>query len=181
MKRTKTISRDLVKAAGFFIAACILAAIPSAAAAQASLPQVHLDAEGLAPRAIEDLTGTSIVRYYAQAWQDMATALESGQSGRLGEEFTGFAKDRLIKRIKEQNQTGVHIRMVDHGHQLKAIFYSSDGAEMQLVDHAQLEIQTFDGSKLLDTQSVPRQYMVLMTPGADRWYIRDLEETSVKP
>jgi hypothetical protein len=50
---------------------------------------------------------------------------------------------------------------------------------MQLVDEAQLEMQTFDGEKLIDTQSAPRQYMVLMTPGADRWYVRDLEEVSV--
>jgi len=33
---------------------------------------------------------------------------------------------------------------------------------------------------LIDTQSAPREYMVLMTPGADRWYIRDLEEVPAK-
>jgi hypothetical protein len=74
----------------------------------------------------------------------------------------------------------VHVRIVDHGHHLKAVFYSSDGAAMQLLDQAQLEIQTFDGNKLLDTQSAPHEYMVLMTPGADRWYVRDLEEVSGK-
>ena len=52
---------------------------------------------------------------------------------------------------------------------------------MQLVDHAQLEIQTYDGSKLIDTQNTPHEYMILMTPGADRWYVRDLEEVSAKP
>jgi glutamine amidotransferase-like uncharacterized protein len=51
---------------------------------------------------------------------------------------------------------------------------------MQLVDQAQLEIQIFDGNKLIDTQNVPQQYLVLMTPGADRWYVRDLEEVSAK-
>jgi hypothetical protein len=51
---------------------------------------------------------------------------------------------------------------------------------MQLVDRAQLEIQTFDGDRLLDTDSSPREYIVLMTPGADRWYVRDLEEVSRK-
>jgi hypothetical protein len=33
---------------------------------------------------------------------------------------------------------------------------------------------------LLDTQDSTHQYMVLMTPGADRWYVRDLEEVPAK-
>jgi glutamine amidotransferase-like uncharacterized protein len=63
---------------------------------------------------------------------------------------------------------------------VKAVFYSTDGSAMQLVDQAQLEVQTFDGNKLIDTQNAPQQYMVLMTPGADRWYVRDLEEVTAK-
>jgi hypothetical protein len=163
----------LVKAAIFAVSACVLAVAQSA-------PQVHLDAEGLAPRSIEELTGTTIVHHYAQAWIDLALALNSNQSDGLGEEFTGFARDRLVQRIKDQQQTGVHVRIVDHGHQLKALFYSTDGAAMQLLDRAQLEIQTFDGDKLLDTQDATHEYMVLMTPGADRWYVRDLEEIPSK-
>jgi hypothetical protein len=169
---------SFLKAASFAIAVCVLAIAP--ASAQASLPEVHLDAAGLAPRPIEDLTGTTVARHYALAWRDLATALESSQGGELGEEFVGFAKDRLQQRIGEQRQTGVHVRIVDHGHHLKAVFYSSDGAAMQLRDQAQLEIQTFDGSKLIDTQSALHEYIVLVTPGADRWYIRDLEEVSGK-
>ncbi len=165
------ISVRLLTLASFVIAAGVLAVGQSA-------PEVHLDAEGLAPRAIEELTGTTIVRYYAQAWRDLATALDANRTDGLGEVFTGFAKDRLTKRIGAQTKTGVHVRIVDHGHRLKAVFYSTDGAAMQLIDQAQLEIQTFDGSKLLDTQNVPHEYMVLMTPGADRWYVRDLEEVS---
>lgn len=157
----------------FFAASCSLAL------GQTS-PQVRLDADGLAPRPIEELTGTRIVQYYARAWHDLAAALDSSRTDNLGEEFTGFAKDHLTQRIADQKQTGVHVRIVDHGHQLKAIFYSSDGTAMQLVDQAQLEIQTFDGSTLLDTQNATHQYMVLMTPGADRWFIRDLEEVPIK-
>lgn len=156
----------------FLFASCVLMVSQSA-------PAVQLDADGLAPRSIEELTGTTIVRHYAQAWLDMADALDSGRVANLGDDFTGFARDRLIQRIAAQNRTGVHVRIVDHGHHLKAIFYSTDGTAMQLVDQAQLEIQTFDGNKLLDTQTAPHEYMVLMTPGADRWYIRDLEELPV--
>jgi hypothetical protein len=170
----KQISRSFFQAASFVLAAGVLAIAQAA-------PQVHLDADGLAPRPIEELTGQTIARDYALAWRDRAAALDSNSAQGLGEEFVGFAKDRLTRRISEQKQTGVHVRIVDHGHQLKAVFYSTDGAAMQLLDHAQLEIQTFDGNKLLDTQNAPREYMVLMTPGADRWYVRDLEEVSAKP
>jgi len=169
----RRISLRFLKIASFVIVSGVLAMGQSA-------PEVHLDADGLAPRPIEELTGTTIVRYYAQAWRDLATALDANRADGLGEEFTGFAKDRLTKRIGAQSKTGVHVRIVDHGHRLKAIFYSTDGSAMQLIDQAQLEIQTFDGSKLLDTQNVPHEYMVLMTPGADRWYVRDLEEVSAK-
>jgi hypothetical protein len=174
----KKISPRFVKAATFVIAACVLAIAQSSP--QTQLPEVHLDAAGLAPRPIEELTGTTIARHYALAWRELAGALESGRAEGLGEEFVGFAKDRLTQRISEQNQAGMHVRIVDHGHHLKAVFYSTDGAAMQLVDEAQLEIQTFDGSKLLDTQNATHEYMVLMTPGADRWYVRDLEEVSAK-
>jgi len=149
------------------------------AAAQSS-PSVHLDAEGLAPRPIEQLTGTAIVRAYTLAWQDLARTLESGRTERLGDNFVGFAKDRLLRRLQEQSKTGLHVRISDRGHSLKGIFYSTDGTAMQLVDHAQLEIQMFDGDKLIDSQTEPHDYVVLMTPGADRWYVRDLEEVSPK-
>ena len=170
--------KSIAKALTFAIAACAVAIAQSSP--QIQLPQVHLDAEGLAPRPIEELTGTTVARYYALAWRDLAKALESGKSDGLADEFAGFAKDRLVQRISDQNQTGVHVRIVDHGHNLKAVFYSTDGTAMQLLDQAQLEIQTFDGDKLIDTQNAPHEYMVLMTPGADRWYIRDLEEVSAK-
>lgn len=171
-----------VKAAAFAIVACALAiaqSSPQIHPSQTALPEVHLDADGLAPRPIEQLTGTTIARHYALAWRDLAGALDSSRT-ELSEEFIGFAKDRIMQRIGEQKQTGVHVRIVDHGHHLKAVFYSTDGTAMQLLDQAQLEIQTFDGNKLLDTQNAPREYMILMTPGADRWYIRDLEEVPAK-
>jgi hypothetical protein len=180
----KKMSPRVVQGVSFAIAASLLAfaqSSPQTHLNQVNLPEVHLDAAGLTPRPIEELTGTTIARHYALAWRDLSAALESGQAEGLGEEFVGFAKDRLPKRITEQNQAGMHIHIVDHGHHLKAVFYSTDGSAMQLLDQAQLEIQTFDGNKLLDTQSAPHEYMVLMTPGADRWYVRDLEEVSDKP
>jgi hypothetical protein len=147
--------------------------------ASESTPRGPPRRHGLAPRPIEELTGTTIARHYALAWRDLAGALESSQGEGLGEEFIGFAKDRL-QQNRRAKAAGVHVHIVDHGHHLKAVFYSTDGAAMQLLDQAQLEIQTFDGNKLIDTQNAPHEYMVLMTPGADRWYVRDLEEVSGK-
>lgn len=158
----------------------VCALMSGQSASREALPQVHLNADGLAPRPIEELTGTTVARYYSLAWHEMAGALESGQTTALGDEFTGVAKERLARRVNQQKQTGVHVRIVDHGHNLKAVFYSTDGAAMQLFDTAQLEIQTYDGDKLLDTQTAPHEYVVLMTPGADRWYVRDLEEVPAK-
>ncbi len=171
--KTQRISLLVVKAACFMVAVCGLTIAQS-------LPQVHLNADGLVPRPIEELTGTTIANHYALAWRDMAQALESGRTDGLGEEFVGFAKDHLAQRIAEQRKSGVRVRIVDHGHQLKAVFYSTDGTAMQLFDRAQLEIQTFDGSRLLHTEDATHEYIVLMTPGADRWYVRDLEEVSAK-
>jgi len=141
-----------------------------------SLPQVHLDADGLAPRPIERLTGQTITRHYALAWQEMGQALSANLSNGLGDEFTGLAKERLTKRISEQVAAGIHVRIIDHGHTVKALFYSTDGTAMQLVDLVQLEIQILSGDQLLSTDTSAHRYMVLMTPGADRWYVRDLEE-----
>ena len=171
--RPKKSLRWLAVVAVAITASCFLATAQEA-------PKVRVDADGLAPRPIEELTGTTIVRHYARAWNDLANALASGRADTLGEEFTGLAKDHLTQKITEQKKAGLHIRIIDHGHQLKAIFYSRDGTAMQLVDQAQLEIQTFDGGKLIDAQNAAHQYMVLMTPGADRWYVRDLEEVPVK-
>ena len=54
-------------------------------------------------------------------------------------------------------------------------FLSPAGDAMQLRDHADLEINVMDGQKVIHSEQVNLQYMVLMTPGADRWLVRDLE------
>lgn len=46
---------------------------------------------------------------------------------------------------------------------------------MQLRDEANLEMQILDGGKLIQSEQIKQTYLVLMTPGADRWLVRDLE------
>lgn len=140
-----------------------------------SLPQVKLNADGIAPRSIEELTGRNVTRDYAYAWRDLAAASQSNRPALLNDYFTGFAKDKLTQRIADQRRTGVTIRYTDHGHNVKAFFYSPDGGEMQLLDNAQLEIEVLDGGKMIHQETVTQSYLVLMTPGADRWFVRSLD------
>ena len=78
-----------------------------------SLPQVQLNADSIAPRPIEELTGRNVTRDYAYAWRDLAVALDNNNAGLLDAYFTGFAKDNFSQRIADQKRTGVHARYVD--------------------------------------------------------------------
>jgi urease gamma subunit len=167
----------LIHATVLTIAFCVSASAQSAA----NLPHVTLNADNLGPRPIEQLTGANIARNYAIAWGALAQALEQNRAGLLNEQFIGFAKDRLTQRITDQARTGIHVRIVDQGHRLKAVFYSLDGAVMQLIDEAQIQTQVYDGSKLIYSDTSPQHYLVLMTPGADRWYVRSLETSPSSP
>lgn len=142
--------------------------------ADSSLPQVQLNADSIAPRPIEELTGRNVTRDYAYAWRDLATALGNNNAGALDAYFTGFAKDNFAQRIADQKRTGLRTRYIDHGHQVRAFFYSPDGGEMQLLDKAKIEIQILDGGKVIHSENTSRDYLVLMTPGADRWFVRSL-------
>ena len=159
----------------FAFCTCALAQSPS------NLPHVTLNADNLGPRPIEQVTGANIARNYAIAWGALAQALEQNRVALLNEQFIGFAKDRLTQRITDQARTGIHVRVVDQGHRLKAMFNSLDGAAMQLIDEAQIQTQIYDGSKLIYSNSSPQHYLVLMTPGSDRWYVRSLEISPSNP
>jgi hypothetical protein len=148
---------------------------PIVDAEAASLPRVVLSAESLAPRPIEQRTGEAVTHDYAQAWQDLADGLDANRTDLLGDYFTGEAKLRFTQRIKDQRNAGLQTHYQDNGHHVKAVFYSVDGGEMQLEDEVQLEVQVFDGQKMIYTSNSPQKYLVLMTPGSDRWYVRSLE------
>jgi hypothetical protein len=143
--------------------------------ADAGLPLVELSAGRMGPRQIEELTNRSVPRDYALAWQSLAQALEQNRPDLLDAYFTGLAKEQLTQRINQQRTNGIRLRYEDHGHKLEGLFYSPAGDAMQLRDRAEFEIETLDGDKVIDSEHSSFNYMVLMTPGADRWLIRDLE------
>lgn len=145
-----------------------------------SLPRVSLSADSLAPRPIEQRTGAAVAHDYAQAWQDLAICLDSNRSDLLDDYFAGEAKRRLALRVAEQRTSHLRTQYSDGGHKVKAVFYSPDGGEMELEDQAQLEVRVFDGDKLISTSTSTQKFLVLMTPGSDRWYVRYLQSVGDK-
>jgi hypothetical protein len=140
-----------------------------------SLPQVHLSADSLAPRPIEQRTGEAVTHDYAQSWQDLAKSLDANRTDLLSDYFVGEAKRQITQRIADQKQGGLRTQYVDHGHHVKAVFYAQDGGEMQLEDLVDLETKVFDGNTLIYSGRSHENFLVLMTPGADRWYVRSLQ------
>jgi hypothetical protein len=162
--------------------ACVVLVRDLRVLAKEAVPRVQLHAEDLGPRQIEDLTSKSIPRDYALAWQTMEQALEENRPGLLDGYFTGLAKQDLTQRVHSQIKSGLHTRYQDGGHKLEAIFYSPGGDVMELRDHAKFDVEVSDGSKVIYQEPVSLEYMVIMTPGADRWLVRDLQaSTGAKP
>ena len=163
-------------------AACLLFSVPTVSQtaavsipSSASLPAVELVASR-GPRDIEDLTRQKILRNYAAAWQTLALGFEQNRAELLNDYFTGFSRDEFARTIDEQAKTGIHRHYVDRGHKLEALFYSPDGGVMQLQDTAEYEVQIFDGTKLLHSETVTARFLVVMTPAADRWMVRLLQD-----
>jgi len=166
----------------FLAFSCVVLVRDLRVLAKEAVPRVQLHAEDLGPRQIEDLTSKSLPRDYALAWQTMEQALEENRPGLLDGYFTGLAKQDLTQRVRSQIKSGLRTRYQDGGHKLEAIFYSPGGDVMELRDHAKFDVEVSDGGKVIYQEPVSLEYMVIMTPGADRWLVRDLQaSTGAKP
>jgi len=173
MKARRKILGGIAVLAGLIVIAGI-GSSPVVRAAE-GIPQVELNADNLAPRPIEELTSKVVPRDYAHAWQTLAEALDGNRADLLNAYFTGLAKENFTSKIADQKRTGLHTHFVDHGHKLDGVFYAPAGDAMQLRDQARLEVQLLDGTKVVHSETLTQNYIVLMTPGADRWLVRDLE------
>ncbi len=140
-----------------------------------SKPNVQLNVDNARPRPLEDSTQAAILRDYTSAWQAINTALANNNTASLNDNFTGFALEKLTQRVKDQSATGIHTRIIDHGHRVAAIFYSRDGSAVELRDNASIETQLLDGNTLLHSDNAQVQYIAVMTSAADRWQVRMLE------
>lgn len=141
-------------------------------------PQVLLNVKNAQPREVEDVTQTAIVRDYTLAWQAISTSLANNTLQPLNDNFAGFALDKLTQRVKDQKQNGLTTRIIDHGHKVDAIFYSPDGAAIELKDTASIETQVLDGSTVIHSDQAQIRYYAVMTGAEDRWKVRVLESAA---
>jgi hypothetical protein len=162
-----------------FVSACILLLIfPLLAPADGPSVAVHLDATKAAPRTVEEQTERRILADYRFAWESLTTALDSGTNDPVHGLFVGNAKQSLDETLASEQQSGLRTKYLNQNHKLEAIFYAPEGDVMELHDTAAYQMQVFDGGKLIYDQPVVIHYIVLMTPGADRWVIRQLQSVA---
>ena len=140
-----------------------------------SVVQVQLDFKKASPRAVEELTERAILRDYRFAWTSIAQALEFNALDPLEGPFTGDAKRWLQQTVASQRQAGLNQKYVDQTHHVEAVFYAPEGDVMELHDTAEYQLQISDGGKVIHDEHAVVHYVVLMTPAADRWVIRQLQ------
>jgi hypothetical protein len=138
-------------------------------------PEVSLAVESVSPRAVEALTEHSLVRDYTAAWKDLAKASEENSPELLDGYFTGAAKNTLARKVSGQQAIGIHTRYLNQTHNLKAVFYAPEGDVIELQDAAEYQLQVVSDGKVLHDEHVVEQYLVLMTPAADRWMVRQIQ------
>jgi hypothetical protein len=164
--------RRAAQVAGLLVV--LLAGVNNLNAADTAV-QVQLDTKNAGPRVVESLTERGILRDYRFAWTSMAQALQFNTFDPLEGPFDGDAKQWLRQTITSQLQSGVTRRYGNQSHQLEAVFYAPEGDVIELHDTAQYQLQILDGDKTIQDEHVVEHYVVLMTPGADRWVIRQLQ------
>ena len=167
--------RSLSRAVILFVVAFFFS--PRASAADSS-PQVTLNVAKVAPREVETLTQRSIVRDYRFAWANLDLALESNSAGPLNGLFVGPANASLNEAVGSQKQNGITSRYLNQSHKLDAVFYAPEGDVIELHDTAEYDLEILDGSKTIHSEHAIVHYVVLMTPGADRWVVRQLQSVA---
>jgi hypothetical protein len=137
--------------------------------------QVQMDTKKASPRAVEPLTERGVLRDFRFAWTSMAQALEFNTLDPLEGPFAGDAKQWLKNTVLGQQRSGLTQRYIAQNHRVEAVFYAPEGDVLELHDTAEYQLQIADGGKLVHDEHVVMHYVVLMTPGADRWVVRQLQ------
>lgn len=140
-----------------------------------TFPQVTLNVSKASPRAVEPLTQRALLRDYKFAWANLALAMESSSIGPLNGLFVGNASKWLDDAINGQRRSGISSRYLNQSHKVDAVFYAPEGDVIELHDVAEYDYEILDGEKAIHTEHAIVHYVVLMTPGADRWVIRQLQ------
>src|SRR5215471_4191623 len=168
--------RKLTRHARSICATVLLSSLCSCALfAGDSSPHVTLDAGKANPRAVEPLTQRAIIRDYKFAWGNIDSAVASNSHAPLNGLFAGSANDWLKGVVDGQRQSGTTSRYTNQHHKLEAVFYAPAGDVIELHDTAEYDLEIHDGGKAIHSEHATVRYVVLMTPAADRWVIRQLQ------
>ncbi len=137
--------------------------------------RVEMDSRRAGPRAMEPLSERGIQRDYRSAWASIAQALEFNALDPLDGPFAGSAEKWLKETVLSQQRSGLSQRYIDQNHKVETVFYSPEGDVMELHDTAEYQLQIMDGGRAIHDEHVITHYVVLMTPAADRWVVRQLQ------
>jgi len=138
-------------------------------------PRVSLDVTKASPRTVESLTERAITRDYKFAWASLSVALEGNNASPLNGHFAGSADTWLRELVTSQRRNGVTSRYLNQSHKVEASFYAPEGDVIELHDTAEYDLQILDGGKTIHSRHAVVHYVVLMTPGADRWVVRQIQ------
>src|ERR1700757_4606425 len=111
MRRLSEIAvRLLVFALTFALVVGLALPLISKVLAAGETVQVRLDASQIQPRPLEQLTGQSITKTYSNAWKNLETALAENRTDLIDESFVGYAHDKLLSQVNQQQKTGLSTR-----------------------------------------------------------------------
>jgi hypothetical protein len=158
-----------------FLTLSLIALALTLHAADSSDTQVNLNVSKAGPRQVEELTERGVLRDYRLAWTSLTQALATNALDPLEGPFAGEAKRTLRQTVVSQQHSGLSTHYVGQNHQVEAVFYAPEGDVMELHDTAQYQLQVSDAGKVIHDERVTVHYVVLMTPGADHWVIRQLQ------
>ncbi len=150
--------------------------LPLAAPADGPDIAVQLDISKAGPRKVEGQTEGRVLADYRLAWVDIAQALNTNDPSPFDGLFVGTAKKWLDERVAGQRRSGLTTKYSNQNHKLQAVFYAPEGDLIELHDTTEYDTQVRAASKVIYEDHDVHRYVVLMTPGADRWVIRQLLE-----
>lgn len=158
------------------VSALLLFIAPSVFSAPTDpVPEVTLNVAKVGPRTMEPLTQRSVLRDYRFGWANLAESFASNSTGPVNGLFAGTAQTWLNDAVSSQIRAGLTSRYLNQHHKVDAVFYAPEGDLIELHDTAEYDYQILDGSKTIHIEHAVVHYVVLMTPGADRWVIRQLQ------
>jgi len=158
--------------------AVVLLLFPLAAPADSPDVAVQLDISKAGPRKVESQTEGRLLGDYQLAWVNIAQALNSNDPSPFEGLFVGAAKKWLDESVAGQRRSGLATRYSNQTHNLRVVFYAPEGDLIELHDTAEYDTQVLASGKVIHEGHGVHRYVVLMTPGVDRWVIRQLMEVS---